>query len=693
MHQNLHRLFMHLLSDSGGCGPLTGIDPAEQFEGRTAASKCNAARLNAAFLIYLCGSGHPRYDPAQEALEEAEGPAGDLYRLFAEAVPEELDRMLETDDEFRGAVEDACAAIDEGRLDEWNDDARRLIWGVFCPEAADSLGNSAEIEGEVRETRKVRIESLNPDPLADPARQLLLTGNVLLTVPENADDTDDLPLDGRLARQVTEAAREPQKYWYDHPIHVGVAPENNEAVYGLRKLNEALQFEKDRGNMAADQTLAVALSASVTHDGLHKVVRPYLEEELALAEEMRHLDIYVFTEDDTRRLVREVLAPAAEHLLNRGHASALLGRIIGVDGEYGRHYSFLKAISAVWGVLVDADVRGTFKIDLDQVFPQQQLVEETGQSFLEHFCTPLWGAEGVDTGGRPVELGMIAGALVDEQDAPKSLFTPDVTYPEEIPDGEAVVFYSRLPQAVSTRAEMGTRYGPDGPDGRTTCIQRTHVTGGTNGILIDSLRRHRPFTPGFIGRAEDQAYIMSVLFKDHPRDLRYVHKDGLIMRHDKKAFASAAIEAARSGRFVGDLVRILNFSYYARGLPWPVGQIKKPLHPFTASFISRIPVPLVGLRLALRVADLIREGEVNEALQSQAIAADKLAPLVRQLRRDPDYLYGRYLQEREGWDLFYDVLDRLEAALASGERFAVELRDRAQELIEDCHIQTGHGEM
>ncbi len=87
-----------------------------------------------------------------------------------------------------------------------------------------------------------------------------------------------------------------------------------------------------------------------------------------------------------------------------------------MDGAYGRHYTFLKAVTALWQVLVDPDVRGTFKIDLDQVFPQAELVAETGASAFEHLETPLWGALGVDPDGRELELGMIAGALVNERD-------------------------------------------------------------------------------------------------------------------------------------------------------------------------------------------------------------------------------------------------------------------------------------
>ena len=269
---------------------------------------------------------------------------------------------------------------------------------------------------------------------------------------------------------------------------------------------------------------------------------------------MPHVDVYVFSEAATDRLIDEILAPAIERYLGQQDIEPLR-RVFGVDGEYGRHYSFLKAISALWHVLVDQRVRATFKIDLDQVFPQKQLVKEGGGSAFEHFQSPLWGARGRDADGQTVELGMLAGALVNEADIALGLFTPDVKRPSSIPAGEAVAFFNRLPMALSTEAEMMTRYtGTAGdPDGKHTCLHRIHVTGGTNGILVDALRRHRPFTPTFIGRAEDQAYLLSVLFAGSA-PLRYVHSAGLMMRHDKEAFAGLAIEAAKVGRFVGDLV-------------------------------------------------------------------------------------------------------------------------------------------
>ncbi|MFH1082877.1 MAG: hypothetical protein V1751_05755, partial [Pseudomonadota bacterium] len=245
-------------------------------------------------------------------------------------------------------------------------------------------------------------------------------------------------------------------------------------------------------------------------------------------------------------------------------------------------------------------IQGTFKIDLDQVFPQDKLLRETGSSALEHLKTPLWGAEGIGRDGTMVELGMIAGALVNEKDIESSLFTPDVSFPVEEIQGDEWIFFSPLPQSISTEAEMMTRYPHESLYGWGNCIHRIHVTGGTCGILVDSLKRHRPFTPSFIGRAEDQAYLLSVLFNESGGSLRYVHKEGLIMRHDKEAFAGEAIESAHIGKLIGDYARILLFSQYAGVLSWPVKRIKELLDPFTGCFISHIPITVVYLRLALR---------------------------------------------------------------------------------------------
>ena len=135
-------------------------------------------------------------------------------------------------------------------------------------------------------------------------------------------------------------SQEPQRYWYDHPIHIGVKPQNNELLYGLRGLAEALKFERERGSVAENAKITCLLSVSVTHQGLHETARPYIDEVLSHAGFLRNLNVYVFTETDTQRIISDILAPAALHFLQHPNVTTDL-TMFGVDGEYGRHYSFL----------------------------------------------------------------------------------------------------------------------------------------------------------------------------------------------------------------------------------------------------------------------------------------------------------------------------------------------------------------
>jgi hypothetical protein len=626
--------------------------------------------LVGAFLLAAGGD-----DEGRRRLTEAAGSAegGEAARFFLdalEAVRRETDEAS-SDPGFVRRLE--ALAASPGDPD--------LLRQVFFPEGAGLPGARAERVAALRQRRRVRIRELNPEPLSDPGRELLFTSNVLLTVPAPGTRIDELELGPELEERTRRAAAGSQLYWYDHPIPVGVRPESNEILHGLRGLDEAVAFERKRGNMPGGKA-AVVLSVSVTHDGLHGVARPYIEAEIRKAGGFGNLDVYVFTESDTSRLVEEVLAPAAREAGGPeigGEADPGLG-VFGVDGEYGRHYSFLKAAAALWQAVKDPGVKATFKIDLDQVFPQAELVVQSGASAFEHFRTPLWGARGTDAAGREVELGMIAGALVNEKDIHRGLFTPDVPFPEDPPESlEERFFFSRMLMALSTEAEMGTRYGGEGLDGRTECLQRVHVTGGTNGILVESLLRHRPFTPSFVGRAEDQAYILSVLGNVGER-LAYAHEDGLVMRHDKEAFAADAIKAAAVGKRIGDYVRILTFSAYARVLGGgDPGPVKALADPFTGCFVSRIPATVVMLRFSAKAAELYLSGNGGEAAR---FLFEGFPRLEKAMRFASDGLARRYRAEREGWDRYYGALERIRADGEPGG-----LRERAARILDACRVR------
>ncbi|MEE9603538.1 MAG: hypothetical protein V3V75_09550, partial [Thermoguttaceae bacterium] len=422
-------------------------------------------------------------------------------------------------------------------------------------------------------------------------------------------------------------------------------------------------------------------------EGLQGLAKRYLGEEFTRSGGFANLDVFMFTEEDTQRLVDDILVPAAEHYLERSDAKDLLG-MFGVDGPYGRHYSFLKAIAALWNVLIDPERKATFKIDLDQVFPQRELVEQSGSSALEHFTTPLWGAHGVGTDGRPLELGMIVGAMVNERDIGESLFTPDVRFPDYTPAMDECFFFSRLPQALSTEAELMTRYDTDSLDGETGCIQRIHAMGGINGILVDSLRRHRPFTPSFIGRAEDQAYIFSALFGTGDR-LAYVHEPGLIMRHDKEAFAQEAMAAAHIGKLIGDYERILYFSAYAGVLADDVRTVKDVVDPFTGCFISMIPLTVTFLRFALKSESLFEDGETDQGLQFVTLGARRIIDAWSFVHGENSELRKTCEEERRGWDVYYDTLWAVETAIKDGDPLAKSLQQRARDAIAKCRISGG----
>jgi len=687
----LTEIFRALFENSGGLTPA-GIDPGD-ITALTAISPARGMEdVLRLFLSLLCASGEHR-EEIMEQFKETAGVDKEVAALgsFLAAgyvtMTRELEEVPGADSSLSRDLEDlARFARESGAADV--EKLQRRVRNFFFPEGDfDTESPQMDIQ-RLREKRKVLIDELNDDPLTDPSSELVITSNILLTVPSEEKEIDELKLPFHIREHLKEIMNEEQLYWYDHPIQLGTDSQHNEIIYGLRNLDRALAFEKERGTLGSDEKITCLLSLSCTHSGLQHIAREYLEHELSAVEPLENLELFAFTEEDCQRLAVEVILPAAEAAGIRAEEN-IIREIFGVDGEYGRHYTFLKAVTALWQVCRDTKLKGTFKIDLDQVFPQKELVRETGKSALEHFASPLWGARGRDNLGRPVFLGMIAGALVNEKDIASGLFTPDVTFGKEKKNGESLFFYSGLPQALSTEAEMMTRGNEDPEaDWQKSCIHRIHVTGGTNGILVDALRRYRPFTPGFIGRAEDQAYILSVLFSNHEEgSLRYCHQPGLIMRHDKEAFAGEAIEAARIGKLVGDYVRILFFSWYAGALGRDIDEIKEVMDPFTGSFISKIPFTVVLLRFVFRACEFFDAGETEDGEELCRMASGRLKNFYNNADASQKDIARRYAEESRGWNLYYDILEALEVQLVRREPHTVGVAQRARDIIDTCHIE------
>jgi hypothetical protein len=425
MFEHFESICRALLQPRTEASILPIFDPSETLNTTSDNMAAVAAKLNAAFLILLAGKPHPEFDRAhQHLLKAAEASewseVAGFYLAAKNSIKEEIDRICQADRQFADRLVDLSKWLwmPQNQTDEV--EVADNVWGLFFPEAAGLRRHPQKSINALRQKRRVKINRLNPQPIQDVSREIIFTSNVLLTLPAEAEAAEGLCYSQALRQKLSKVFKEAQCYWYDHPIQIGVKPENNELLYGLQGLAAAIEFEHKRGNALPAARLTCLLSVSVTHQGLHDIARAYIEEELARTKLINHIDVYVFTESETRQIMDTVLTPAAEHYLGQKNAASLL-EVMGVDGEYGRHYSFLKAISAFWVVFIQPEVKGTFKIDLDQVFPQHDLVEQTGASAFEHFMTPLWGAGGEDSRGNPIELGMIAGALVTDPFLPRML--------------------------------------------------------------------------------------------------------------------------------------------------------------------------------------------------------------------------------------------------------------------------------
>ena len=639
--------------------------------------------LNAAFLIVLAGDAHPSFAAAQTYLEKLStspdwGKVAKFYTQSAQLITQELAQACEQSPTLKTNLDQMAAQLEAAADDTAA--AANVVWSALFPEGTDIWGKEAERVAALREKRTVAIDQLNPNPIDNPAKQVLFTSNALLTMPLGSSDLSGFDTD--FQAELADAADDPQLYWYDHPIPIGVSAESNEILYGLKHLNHAVAFENQQSG-STDKVNCV-LSVSVTHERLQTLGKSYLKQVLAASEPLDQLNIFAFTETDTNTLVDKVLLPILEKSSSSEDAKEILS-VFGVDGRYGRHYSFLKAIVALWNVLVDPEIKATFKIDLDQVFPQPELLEQTGATAFGHLKTPLWGATGKDSAGQPIELGMIAGALVNQRDIHKGVFTPDVTVPDAKLAPDEYVFFSKLPQALSTEAEMMTRYesGTDF-DGETKAIQRIHVTGGTNGILADTLRRYQTFTPSFIGRAEDQAYILSA--RGQQPNLGYAHASGLIMRHDKEGFAQEAIAMAKVGKQVGDYLRILLFSKYADVLPEATDSIKADIAPFTGCFVSQLPITVAMLRFSLKVANLFNAGKSEEATEFIHTGVFQLQEGLDFIQGESSDLQKTYEREKAGWQLFYQALESVEKALQNDEEWALEVKQVTQAIVQNCRV-------
>jgi hypothetical protein len=156
------------------------------------------------------------------------------------------------------------------------------------------------------------------------------------------------------------------------------------------------------------------------------------------------------------------------------------------------------------------------------------------------------------------------------------------------------------------------------------------------------------------------------------------------MSHDKEAFAQEAMRAGRVGKLVGDYVRIVHISQFAKVLCGDLTKVKDAVDPFTGCFISPIPITLTYLRFGLKAASFFASGEEEEGFEFIQMGSHRLANAFRFVCGENSRLKQQYEKERMGWDLYYETLSAMESALSQRRHFSLELHKKAQGIVSRC---------
>ena len=215
-----------------------------------------ARMINASFLILLAGFKNEHSKKAQEIFNRYKNQSQwesiiRFYEIGIKEIEKEISAQASDNSELYLDLLDVSNDISESNSIQNSDELLNTIGDLFFPEGAGlhQIENRKDAVEELRNKRTVKITDLNPRPITDPTRQILFTSNILATIPLEDWDMNDLDFSAKIRKSLNDNKNEKQKYWYDHPIPLGIAPDKNEAIYGLRGLDEMVEFEKSTGRI------------------------------------------------------------------------------------------------------------------------------------------------------------------------------------------------------------------------------------------------------------------------------------------------------------------------------------------------------------------------------------------------------------------------------------------------------------
>ena len=285
-------------------------------------------------------------------------------------------------------------------------------------------GNEERHVRELRAARTVTVTRLAPDPMTNPAREVLFTSNVLLTTPPAGRGhgalalprplRDAIATGRRRASSATGTTTRSRWVWSRRPTSCST---------GCAASTRPSDAEPDAGRV----DLPAVRSASRTTAWARSPARTWRRSSHAPAA------CATWTSSSSPRAIPAGWSTRSSSRPSRSawaSAAALAGRSTGC----ARSSAWTGSMAVTTASSRPSPGSGTSPSTLPcarpsrstwtRCSPRRILVEETGRTAFGHLATPLWGATARDADGRDIELGMLAGALVNERDIGRGLFTP-----------------------------------------------------------------------------------------------------------------------------------------------------------------------------------------------------------------------------------------------------------------------------
>ncbi|RMG66563.1 MAG: hypothetical protein D6710_12395, partial [Nitrospirae bacterium] len=64
----------------------------------------------------------------------------------------------------------------------------------------------------------------------------------------------------------------------------------------------------------------------------------------------------------------------------------------------------------------------------------------------------------------------------------------------------------------------------------------------------------------------------------------------------------------------------------------------------------------------------------------------RIGELIRRRKTEPPFIKRQYESEKQGWGLYYDIIDALESALQQDDGFSIKIQEKMHHIVSQCKL-------